>query len=68
MVGGSRGVIAVLPSLTFMGMWLSGDAFCLAQANKAFDDSGGLVDEALDQMLDRMLGNFVKAVDTLDFG
>jgi NAD(P)H-dependent FMN reductase len=66
-VGGWRGAIALLPSLTYLGMWLSGDMFCLAQANKAFDEDGGLVDPTLDRMLDRMLGNFVKAVNTLDF-
>lgn len=67
-VGGSRGVIALLPSLSFMGMWLSGDAFTLALANQAFKDDGTLNNEDLDKMLDGMLANFVKAVGSLDLG
>ena len=67
MVGGWRGAIALMPSLTYLGMWVAPDTFCLAQANKAFTEDGGLVDAALDQMLDRMLGNFVRAVNALDF-
>ena len=68
MVGGWRGVIPLMPSLTYLGMWVSPDAFCLAQANKAFNEEGGLVDPAIDELLDRMLGDFIKAVSTLDFG
>ncbi len=68
MVGGWRGVIALMPSLTYLGAWVSPDTFCLAQANKAFDEEGGLVDEAIDKMLDGMMDKFVTAVRTLDFG
>ena len=67
MVGGWRGVIALMPSLTYLGMWVSPDTFCLAQANKAFNQDGGLVDETLDKMLDGMVDKFVTAVRTLDF-
>lgn len=67
-VGGARGLIALRPSLSFMGMWLSGDSFSLAQANQALDDNGDIKDAALDQMLDGMLDRFVKATGSLDFG
>lgn len=60
MVGGARGLIAIRPALSFMGLWLSGDSFSLAQANKAFGDDGGLIDDGLDKMLDGMLDRFVK--------
>ena len=64
-VGGARGLIALRPSLSFMGMWLSGDSFSLAQANQAFDEDGALINEDLDRMLDGMLGKFVKATGSL---
>ncbi len=60
LVGGARGLIAIRPALSFMGLWLSGDSFSLAQANQAFEVNGGLVDADLDQMLDGMLDRFVK--------
>jgi NAD(P)H-dependent FMN reductase len=59
-VGGARGLIAIRPSLSSMGLWLSGDSFSLAQANQAFEVNGGLVDADLDKMLDGMLDRFVK--------
>ena len=65
LVGGSRGIIALRPSLSFMGMWLSGDSFSLAQAGQAFDEHGGIKDEVLDKMLDGMLDRFVKVTDSL---
>jgi NAD(P)H-dependent FMN reductase len=64
-VGGARGIIALTPSLSFLGMWLSGDSFALAQANQAFDDDGTLKNEDLDKMLDGMLDKFVKATGSL---
>ncbi len=60
LVGGARGLIAIRPALSFMGLWISGDSFSLAQANQAFEDDGGLVDAGLDKMLDGMLERFVK--------
>lgn len=68
LVGGSRGIIALRPSLSFMGMWLSGDSFSLAQAGQAFSDDGAIKDDALDQLLDGMLEKFVKATDLLNPG
>ena len=65
LVGGSRGIIALRPALSFMGMWLSGDSFSLAQAAQAFDEQGGIKDEALDKMLDGMLKRFVKVTGSL---
>lgn len=64
-VGGARGLIALRPSLSFMGMWLSGDSFSLASAGQAFNDDGTLKNEDLNGMLDGMLGRFVKATDSL---
>lgn len=64
-VGGGRGLIALRPSLSFMGMWLAGDSFSLAGAGQAFNDDGTLNNEDLDRMLDGMLGNFVKATGSL---
>jgi len=68
LVGGSRGLIALRPALSFMGMWLSGDSFSLAQAGQAFDGEGGLKDETLDRMLDGMLHRFVAATGSLKTG
>ena len=65
LVGGARGLIALRPSLSFLGMWLSGDSFSLAQAGQAFDDQGGLTDEAPDKLLDGMPGRFVKVTGSL---
>ena len=65
LVGGSRGLIALRPALSFMGMWLSGDSFSLAQANQALDDKGELKDPALNDMLDGMLGRFLDATEAL---
>lgn len=64
-VGGARGLLALRPSLSFMGMWLSGDSFSLAGAGQAFNDDGTLNNEDLDRMLDGMLGKFVKATGSL---
>jgi len=65
LVGGARGLIALRPALSFLGMWLSGDSFSLAQAGQAFDEQGGLKDEALDGMLDGMLDRFVRVTGSL---
>jgi NAD(P)H-dependent FMN reductase len=65
LVGGARGIIALRPALSFMGMWLSGDSFSLAQAGQAFDENGGIEDEALDKLLDGMLARFVKVTGAL---
>lgn len=65
LVGGSRGLIALRPSLSFLGVWLSGDSFSLAQAGQAFDEQGGIKDEALDKLLDGMLERFVKVTGSL---
>ena len=59
LVGGSRGLIALRPSLSFMGMWLSGDTFSLAQAGQAFKSEDKLEDEDLEKMLDEMLESFI---------
>jgi chromate reductase len=64
-VGGGRGLIALRPSLSFLGMWLSGDSFSLAQARQAFNEQGGLADGALDKLLDDMLDRFVKVAGSL---
>ena len=65
LVGGARGLIALRPSLSFLGVWLSGDSFSLAQAGQAFDDQGAITDEALDKMLDGMLSRFVAVAGSL---
>lgn len=59
LVGGARGLIALRPSLSLMGMWLSGDSFSLAQAGQAFNDEDGLGDKELEKMLDEMLESFI---------
>ncbi|MEE2954761.1 MAG: NAD(P)H-dependent oxidoreductase [Pseudomonadota bacterium] len=59
LVGGARGLIALRPSLSLMGMWLSGDSFSLAQAGQAFSDEDGLGDKELEKMLDGMLESFI---------
>jgi NAD(P)H-dependent FMN reductase len=68
LVGGARGLIALRPTLSYMGMWLSGESFSLAQARQAFDEQGGLADQALDEMLDGMLNRFVKVTGALKIG
>ena len=59
LVGGARGLIALRPSLSLMGMWLSGDSFSLAQAGQAFSGEDGLEDKELEKMLDGMLESFI---------
>ncbi len=66
-VGGARGLIALRPSLSFMGMWLAGDSFSLAQANQAFSGDGEIQDESLNAMLDEMLGRFVNVTGSINF-
>ena len=61
LVGGARGLIAVRPTLSFMGAWLMPDAFSLANASQAFDSEGSLRDGELDEMLLEMLNKFVNA-------
>ena len=64
LVGGARGLIALRPALSFMGMWLSGDSFSLAQANQAMV-GGKIVDDELDEMLDGMLDRFTKVTSSI---
>lgn len=68
LVGGARGLIALRPTLSILGMWLSGDSFSLAQAGQAFDDKDGLNDEALDKLLDGMLTRFVNVTGSIKTG
>jgi NAD(P)H-dependent FMN reductase len=62
MVGGYRGLMALQEPLSLLGAWVSPGKFGLAQASKAFDGAGGLVDPAIDKLLDGMLDNFVATV------
>ena len=64
LVGGARGLIALRPALSFMGMWLSGESFSLAQANQAMADDQ-IVDNELDEMLDGMLDRFTKVTSSI---
>ena len=64
LVGGARGLIALRPALSFMGMWLSGESFSLAQANQAMADDK-IVDNELDEMLDGMLDRFTKVTSSI---
>lgn len=65
LVGGSRGIIALWPSLTFLEAWIAPKAFTLAQANKAFDDEGGLSNPDIEKLLDTMLADFVRGTKAL---
>jgi len=65
LVGGGRGLIALRPTLSFMGAWLVPDSFSLAQAGQAFGEDGGLVSEDIDNMLDGMLDQFLAAAESL---
>jgi len=65
LVGGARGLIALRPTLSFMGAWLTPEAFSLANASQAFDDDGSLKDGELDDMLLEMLKKFVNAASKL---
>lgn len=65
LVGGARGLIAVRPTLSFMGAWLMPDSFSLANASQAFDNDGLLKDGELDDILLEMLNKFVNAASKL---
>lgn len=58
-VGGYRGMMAMLETLGLLGAWVSPGKFGLAQSNQAFNDDGTLTNEDLDRMLDQMLEEFV---------
>ncbi|MEK9685128.1 MAG: NAD(P)H-dependent oxidoreductase [Rhodospirillaceae bacterium] len=65
LVGGARGLIALRPTLSFMGSWLVPDSFSLAEAANSFGPEGQLKDEALDKMLSQMLDKFIHATKNL---
>tara|TARA_Y100000814_G_C12271452_1_gene381923 strand:+ start:30 stop:635 length:606 start_codon:yes stop_codon:yes gene_type:complete len=64
LVGGARGLIAMRPALSFMGAWISGESFSLAQANQMMAE-GKIVNDELDQMLNGMLERFTKVTASL---
>ena len=63
-VGGARGLIAIRPTLSLMGMWLSGESFSLAQANKEMVD-GKILNDELNQMLNGMLERFARVTASI---
>ena len=60
LVGGNRGLWVQRMSLESLGTHVHPDMFSLASAHQAFDEGGGLKDEALGRVLHNMLGNYAR--------
>ena len=63
MVGGNRGAWALRVPFEHLGARIYPDMFSLAQAHKAFDDDGRLVNPQLQERLETNLVNFMDAVE-----
>jgi len=63
MVGGNRGLWALRVPLEHLGARVYPDMFSLAQAHRAFDSSGRISDETLQQRFDTNIANFMDQVE-----
>jgi NAD(P)H-dependent FMN reductase len=68
LVGGSRGLLALRPSLEVLGVHVYPDMFSLASADKALDADGAIADPALARFLDRMIAGFARTTRALSAG
>lgn len=64
-IGGIRGLWQLRIPLEGLGVFLYPDMFALAQAGQAFDEKGGLKDEALAERLRAMVTGYVKLAEKL---
>ena len=63
MVGGNRGLWALRVPLEHLGARIYPDMFSLSRAHEAFDPSGRLANERLQQRFDDTVGNFLDLVE-----
>ena len=63
MVGGNRGLWALRVPLEHLGARIYPDMFSLAQAHKAFDDTGRLADERLHARFEDTIAKFMDLVE-----
>ena len=63
MVGGNRGLWALRVPLEHLGARIYPDMFSLSRAHQAFDPSGRLANERLQQRFDDTVGNFLDLVE-----
>jgi len=63
MVGGNRGLWALRVPFEHLGARIYPDMFSLAQAHLAFDDSGAIADQALQDRFEMNVVNFMSLVE-----
>ncbi len=63
MVGGNRGLWALRVPLEHLGARVYPDMFSLAQAHQAFDEDGGIKDEALRDRFDNTVMKFMELAE-----
>ena len=63
MVGGNRGLWALRVPFEHLGARIYPDMFSLAQAQLAFDDSGAIANEALQDRFETNIVNFLSLVE-----
>lgn len=66
LVGGVRGLTSLRISFESLGTWVYPRMFTLAQAPKAFNDDGKIADQALSEMLDKMIADYCSAAVALN--
>jgi chromate reductase len=63
MVGGNRGLWALRVPFEHLGARIYPDMFSLAQAHKAFDESGRIADRQLQERFEANVSNFMDLVE-----